>query len=85
MVKMPYGSKHLLRRYLTPPPKKKQALPKKVLGSIGIIMNHYPPSSTIVNLLAIHEPLLEHNYGTSQSLKLRKSTISMAILNSYVS
>ena len=35
---IPYGSKHCLRRYLTPQiiP---QTLPKKVLGSIGI--NHY--------------------------------------------
>ena len=43
---IPYGSKHLLRRYLTPQIMS-QTLPKKVLGSIGI-NKHWvfiPPSS----------------------------------------
>ena len=37
---MPYGSNHCLRRYLTPSiiP---QTLPKKVLGSIGMVMRCY--------------------------------------------
>ena len=35
-----YGSKHLLRRYLTPQIMS-QTLPKKVLGSIGYIYNIY--------------------------------------------
>ena len=47
IIYIPYGSKHLLRRYLTPQiiP---QTLPKKVFGSIGIYIYIYTPTLTIV-------------------------------------